>query len=123
MDPGHVVRPVGVEQAGQEVGHAPGRGGVLALGGAQRPRDHREEGAIDQSVAVHQEEPRRRPGGRRTRHEAPRRTRARTRSYAESDSEVSRNRLTLATSSKTTSRRSDVYVHRMMRPWVVELPS
>jgi hypothetical protein len=85
VHPHDVFRSMGLEQPGEEIGHAPRRGRVLALGGAERPRDHREEGAIDQRVAVDEEETRRGYG-------ACLRTRASTRSNSLRDSGVRRKR-------------------------------
>ena len=56
VDPGDVVGPVLLAQAQQEVHHPPRGGRVFSFGGPERPCDHREEGAIDQGVAVDQEE-------------------------------------------------------------------
>ena len=56
VDPGDVVGPVLLAQTQEEIHHSPGGGGVLSLGGPERPGDHREEGAIDQRVAVDEEE-------------------------------------------------------------------
>jgi hypothetical protein len=56
VDPRDVIGAILLPEPKEEVRHAPRGGGVLAFGGAKRTRDHREEGAIDQRVAVDEEE-------------------------------------------------------------------
>src|SRR2546426_1517207 len=58
----HIVHPpkmvgaVLLAQARQEVGAPPGRGGVLAAFGGERPRNHGEEGAVDERIAVEEKQ-------------------------------------------------------------------
>src|SRR5690348_7022760 len=59
VHPAQVVRVVLLEEPEEEVGDAPGRGGVLSVTGLERAVDHREERAIDQRVAVDEEKSRR----------------------------------------------------------------
>src|SRR6185503_8563605 len=56
VHPADVFRLVVLVQPQQEIRDAPDRRGVLAALGGEGAGDHREEGAIDQRVAVHQED-------------------------------------------------------------------
>ena len=67
VHPAEVLRPALLEQAAEEVRDPPGDARVLALAGGERAVDEREEGAVDERVAVDEEEARR---GRRGRHAA-----------------------------------------------------
>ena len=67
VDPAEVGGTVFLVEAQQEVGRAPGGGGVLPARGGERAGDHREKSAVDERVAVDEEQP---LGGRgRGRHE------------------------------------------------------
>jgi hypothetical protein len=55
VDPPEIFGPVGVDESVEEVDDAPGGGCVFAAARRERPRDQREEGAIDQRVAVNEE--------------------------------------------------------------------
>ena len=57
VHPGDVVGAVLLLEPEQEVGHAPRGGGVLPPRGPERPGDHGEEGAVEERVAVDEEEP------------------------------------------------------------------
>ena len=59
VDPAEVLRLMRREEALEEIHHPPGRRSVLTTRRGERAGDQREEGAIDQRVAVDQEEPRR----------------------------------------------------------------
>src|SRR5207244_7035841 len=61
--PGEVVGAPPLEQAQEEVGDPPGRRRVLAAPRGERAGDHREEGAVDQRIAIDEIE---RGGGGRT---------------------------------------------------------
>ncbi len=61
--PGEVVGPILFLEAKEKVHGAPGGRRVLAPCRAQRPRDHGEEGPVDESVAVDQEQLGRRVAG------------------------------------------------------------
>jgi hypothetical protein len=56
MNPGQILRLVTLDQSLNEVGHAPDSGGVLSLTGSEGTRNQRIEGAIDERVAVDEEE-------------------------------------------------------------------
>src|SRR5205807_7515615 len=52
VHPGEIVGTPALEQAQQKVGDAPRGRGVLAAARGERPRDHREERAVDEGVPV-----------------------------------------------------------------------
>ena len=56
VHPAEVIGPVLFAEPQQEVGDAPGGGRVFAAPRRERPRDHGEEGPIDERVAVDEEE-------------------------------------------------------------------
>ena len=55
--PAEVSGAVFLVKAQQEVGRAPGGGGVLAARGGEGAGDHRKESAVDERVAVNEEQP------------------------------------------------------------------
>jgi hypothetical protein len=57
--PAQVFRLVRGQEPIEKVDNSPGGGGVLTVAGRERPRDERKERAIDERVAVHQEQSRR----------------------------------------------------------------
>src|SRR4029077_19163998 len=56
--PGEIVGTPSLEQPQQEVGDPPSRRGVLAAAGGEGAGDHREEGTVDERVAVNEIESR-----------------------------------------------------------------
>src|SRR5436190_1231605 len=72
VHPREVVGPPPVQQADQEVGDSPGGGRVLAAPRRERTGDHREEGPVDQGVAVDEIEGRLRLGHGGTNIQKPR---------------------------------------------------
>ncbi len=60
VDPTDVIRLMIRNESLQEVGDAPRGGCVLTLARGQWPRDQREERTIDESIAVDEEQARRR---------------------------------------------------------------
>ncbi len=65
VHPTEVLGLVLLEQSVEKVDDAPGSGRVLATTGGERPRDQREERAVDERVAIDEEKPR---WGRRVSH-------------------------------------------------------